>query len=193
MGAKLMTGNNSGFTLLEMLMVVAIIGVIALASVPIAEISFVRNQEELLQESLDQIRQAIEDYKRDCRNYVIRQTSSHEALWAHESLYYPPELKALFNPDPTGYEIKWKDRSGSDLSVTFKPPKYLDRMPADPFVGNSRWRVYFASGTSTVLYENGAHAIPIDHQGVFDVAVDSDPAVRKGFVTAIDGTEYEDW
>ncbi len=189
-----MNGKRRGFSLFEMLIVVAIIGVIALAAVPVAEITFVRNQEELLQQNLDQVRQAIEDYKRDCRNYVVKQVGSYVALWAHESLFHPPELKALFNPDPAGYNIDWTAPPPYGAqSVNFKPLKYLESIPADPFIGHPRWTVHFASGTSSVIYENGTHAVPADHVGVFDISIDTDPVQRKGFVNAIDGSKYEDW
>jgi general secretion pathway protein G len=191
MGATPMTGNK-GFTLFEMLIVVAIIGVIALAAVPVAEISYVKTQETELQNNLESIRQAIRTWKNDCRRFVTNQTSSKDAFYLHDSLLYPPGVIDLMNPNPAGYTINWTSDSGPQ-SVTFKPYKYLRNIPIDPFVGAPRWIVHFASGTSTVTFQSSPIVPPADHVGVFDVSPDPNSSVRRGFVTAIDGTNYEDW
>ncbi|MEW6711261.1 MAG: type II secretion system protein [Candidatus Riflebacteria bacterium] len=189
-----MNGKRSGFSLFEMLIVVSIIGVLALAAVPVAEISFVKTQETELQTSLDSIRQAIAAYRRDCRNFVIKQTSDRDAFYAHDSQFYPVDMQALFNPLPGGYNIAWTSPNGAQ-SVTFVPVKYLKSIPADPFVGAAHWVIHFASGTSTVTYQGGTFvpATPADHVGVYDISPDPAPANRRGFVTAIDGTNYADW
>ncbi|MDD3146808.1 MAG: type II secretion system protein, partial [Candidatus Riflebacteria bacterium] len=69
-----MTGKPaSGFSLFEMLLVVALIGVITAATMPVAELMFIKSKEAELESNLAAIRQAISLYKRDCRNVIVRQ------------------------------------------------------------------------------------------------------------------------
>lgn len=185
-----MSGNRKGFSLFEMLIVVAIMGVIAIAAVPIAEISYVKTQETLLENSLEEIRTAIALWKRDCRNVVVAQGDYNSLYNVHDSQLYPPTLEALVNP-AAAYPIVATD--GITLVANFSPRPYLQAIPQDPFVGAPKWKVYFASGTAG-LYEDGVTTPPADASGVFDIScVDNTGNQRRGFVTAIDGTKYEDW
>lgn len=184
--------TRQGFSLFEMLVVVTIVGVLSLAAVPVAEISFVKTQEEVLQGNLDVTRQAIQAWKSDCRKFLVSQTSSRDVFFLHDSLLYPPGLLDLMNPNPAGYAIAWTSDSGPQ-NVTFKPLKYLTKIPPDPFVGAAHWEVHFASGTSTVIFQSTPIIAPADHVGLFDISPDPNPAIRKGFVTAIDGSNYKDW
>ncbi|GAB4278932.1 MAG: hypothetical protein Kow0029_22480 [Candidatus Rifleibacteriota bacterium] len=190
-----MIGNKvkSGFSLFEMLVVVAIVGVLALAAVPVAEITYVKALETELQNNLDVIRTAIQAWKTDCRNSLISQTSTSAVNELDDSRLYPPGILDLMNPNPLGYDINWPDPIAGPYFSNFKPLPYLQKIPSDPFVGSPRWKVYFASGTSTVIFNSSPIVPPPNHVGVFDISVDPDPTVRKGFVTAIDGTNYSDW
>ena len=54
----------TGFTLMEMLVVVAIMSILATIGLPLAELAQKRNQEETLRQSLRQIRTALDEHKR---------------------------------------------------------------------------------------------------------------------------------
>jgi general secretion pathway protein G len=60
----LLTTLHSGFTLVELLVVVAVMSILASVALPLAELSHRRNQEEELRRSLREIRSALDEYKR---------------------------------------------------------------------------------------------------------------------------------
>jgi general secretion pathway protein G len=184
-----MIGKKSGFSLFEMLIVVAIIGAIALAAVPVAEISYVKAQETQLESNQEAIRQAILIWKRDCRNVVITQYGYDGLFNVPDSQLYPPTLEALVRPVPP-YAIE--DRTTA-VVANFYPKPYLNAIPGDPFVGAAEWSVYSASGTDVGTYSAGITTLPANHVGVMDISCTPDPTKRRGFVTGIDGTKYTDW
>ena len=176
--------NSKGFSLFEMLIVVAIIGILALAAVPVAELSFVKTKENQLSVALDQMRSAIKQYRVDCRTkcYIKRNIA--------ESEFFPRDLNDLVNPDPGGYGIF--DRDGNHVA-TFTATPYLNSIPADPFVGAPAWAMYSASSEDVATYPYQTMS-GVGGRGVFDISVASLSAgTRKGFVTAINGTNYTDW
>jgi len=185
--------NKLGFSLFEMLIVVAIVGAIALAAVPVAEITYVKNQESQLENALADIRKAISLWKRDCLNVVNYQKPAgiDVILDIPDSELYPPSLEALVNPSPP-YSIMASD--GALIGVDFYPKPYLDHIPQDPFVGASEWTVHYASGSDTGSYSAGiTSTLGVNHKGIFDVSCISDPSRRRGFVKGIDGTNFTDW
>ncbi len=157
---------KKGFSLMEMLIVVAILAIIASASVPVAEISYSSTKEEELQESLNSMREAINLWRRDCRNAVVAQYGYDKLDKVPYCNLCPPSLEALVfcsrdkndDSDPHYYvmgnkndfptridEIKNED---GNVIATFVPKKYLDKIPEDPFVGRACWLVHTASGTT---------------------------------------------
>ncbi len=188
------TFNNKGFSLIEMLIVVTILGVISLSAVPVAEISFIRLKETEFEDNLNKIRSAIQTWRRDAQVAAEKQVTSRSAmLEIPESKLYPPSLYDLIKPEVGGYTINWTSPVDGPQAITFYPKAYLSEIPQDPFVGGVEWVQYYASGTSSTIYNGGPVTPPVDHVGVFDVSSNPDPNVRKGFVTAMDGTNYSDW
>ena len=194
--------NQKGFSLFEMLIVVAIIGVIALAAVPVAELSFVRSLEVDLQENLDEIRAAINQYKSDCISFLGRNNVKLTKLNIAESELYPRQLIHLVKPDPLGVPIH--DRNGNIVQdkygndVYFKSQPYLARIPVDPFVGDAVWAIHCASNGKVATYPaqafSGNPADLLSGTGTYDVSVATlTPADRKGFIISISGTDYRDW
>ena len=80
---------------MEMLIVVAILAILASASVPIAELSFNNSKEEELQESLETMREAIALWRRDCRNAVVAQAGYDKLSDVPYCNLCPPSLEAL--------------------------------------------------------------------------------------------------
>ena len=104
-----------GFSLIELMAVLAILAVLAWAILPLAEVSREREREHELQRALWQIRDAIDAYKK-----VSDASMPASAPRAGGVSGYPPTLAALVQglPDP----------QASGRTIYF-----LRRVPRDPF------------------------------------------------------------
>lgn len=108
-----MKRRGAGFTLIELVVAVAIVGVLAMMAVPLLEVGAQRQKEAELRVALRQIRGAIDAYRQAVLDKKI------EA--AADASGYPPELADLVKgvPDIT--------------SPTDKQLYFLRRLPRDPF------------------------------------------------------------
>jgi general secretion pathway protein G len=111
--SKARSSVGRGFTLVEMLVVIAIMAILASIGLPLAELSRRRTQEEDLRRSLREIRTAIDDYKRLADAGAIRR--------AADASSYPPNLAVL-------YEGIADLRSTQGMKIYL-----LRRLPRDPF------------------------------------------------------------
>jgi general secretion pathway protein G len=106
---------ESGLTLVELIICVAIVAVLASAAIPIARFQVKREKERELRRDLWEIRDAIDRYK-DAADKGAMQIKA-------DSYGYPPDLETLVN----GVEIQ-------DKKV-----KFLRRIPIDPMTGTAEW------------------------------------------------------
>ncbi len=60
---------RKGFTLIEILTTVIIIGVLASAAVPIGQLMIIRQQEGILKEALSTTRKALDEFYKDYQSY----------------------------------------------------------------------------------------------------------------------------
>lgn len=102
-----------GFTLIELVVAVAIVGVLAMMAVPLLDMGIQRQKEGELRTALRQIRTAIDTYHQAVLDKKI------EA--AADASGYPPDLKSLVDGV--------KDVSSPDGKKLY----FLRRLPKDPF------------------------------------------------------------
>ena len=128
-----------GFTLVELLITVAILGLLASVALPLAEVAVQRGKEQELRRSLREIREAIDAYKRAADEGVIEKSVDRSG--------YPPSLAALVEG-----AVDKRDPRGARVY-------FLRRVPADPVSGEP-WGLR--------SYASPADA-PQSGQDVFDV------------------------
>ena len=112
---KIETARESGLTLIELIVAVAILGVLAMMAVPLARLTVKRQQERELRYDLWMMRDAIDHYKdmADRGSFQIKV----------DSFGYPPDLDTL---------VKGVDVQGKKI-------KFLRYIPRDPMTGTTEW------------------------------------------------------
>lgn len=152
-----------GFTIVELLVVMAILGILSVAIMPLSEMLVISQKERELKQALWEIRGAIDEYKK-----VV--TSVDNAV-QNSSAGYPPNLQILVD----GITHPKPEASGRHVY-------FLRTMPRDPFAdkalpADKTWRLRsFTSPPEKP--EPGAE--------VFDVHSSSD-------AEALDGSRYAKW
>jgi general secretion pathway protein G len=106
--------KRNGFTLIEMVVTVAIVGVLASIAAPLAEVSVQRGKEQELRLALREIRTALDAYKQAVEEGRIA-SSMHESG-------YPASLQILVDG------VGDASSPGSKKRIRF-----LRRIPRDPF------------------------------------------------------------
>lgn len=106
---------ESGLTLIELIITVAIVAILATAALPIARFQVKRQKERELRRDLWQMRDAIDRYK-DAADKGAFQIKA-------DSLGYPPDLQTLVD----------------GVDIQDKKVKFLRRIPIDPMTGNTEW------------------------------------------------------
>ncbi len=134
-----------GFTLVEMLAVVTIVGILAAAAQPLSVWVHKRQQENELRQNLRSIRQALDAYKQAGQEGRI--------AVAADASGYPPSLSSLVEGVPD-----LKDPKGRKIY-------FLRRLPRDPFADNS---LPAARSWGLRSYESPADS-PQPGRDVFDV------------------------
>lgn len=112
-GYRNKTTGRGGFSLIELLVALAILALLASIAVPFADIAIQRKKEEELRYALRTIRDGIDDYHRAVEDGRIQKTISGSG--------YPRSLALLVE----GVE--------DHLSPTKKKIYFLRRIPTDPF------------------------------------------------------------
>jgi general secretion pathway protein G len=111
-----------GFTLIEMLVTLAILALLASLALPLSELSVQRAKERELRQALRMVRGAIDDYKQAVdANRIARPADASG---------YPPTLEVLVEGVKDA-----KDPKGAKMY-------FLRRIPRDPFGGDWGLRSY---------------------------------------------------
>jgi len=136
-----------GFTLIELVVTVAIIGILVSAALPLAELAVKRAKEHELRQALRQIRTALDEYKRAGDDGRIVRKADESG--------YPPSLDVLVEGVPDA-----KDPAKKRLIY------FLRRVPADPLAEDSTLPAARSWGLRS--YES-PHDSPREGKDVFDV------------------------
>lgn len=139
-----------GFTLIELMITVAILALLASVAAPLAELSVQRNREGELRQALREIRGAIDSYKRAADDGRIER--------AADASGYPASLAALVEGVP--------DKRKTDGTRLY----FLRRVPEDPMTGEA-WGLR--------SYESSADD-PREGEDVYDVFSKSEDTGLNG-------------
>lgn len=112
--------NRHGFTIIELIVVIAIISTLAVIAIPMVETSVKRERELVFKRSLREIRTAIDDY----HDFVIKNKIKHD----EDSYGYPEDLEILVKG------IEYRDAKNKE-----KIRRFLRKIPADPMTGTIEW------------------------------------------------------
>lgn len=154
-----------GFTLVEMLVVVTILSILAMAALPLGKIVVKRGKEIELRRNLRLMREAIDAYKKLADEKKITVEEDSEG--------YPLTLEMLVE----GVEVQVQDpddQSGSGKKLV----KFLRRIPKDPMTNSFEWGLR--------SYQDDPDSDYWGEENVYDV-------YTRSLGKALDGTYYKDW
>lgn len=163
--------RKRGFTLVEMIVTMAILSVLAWSALPLVKIAVQREREVELRRSLRLIRDAIDAYKKLSDEKKIEVEEDTEG--------YPPTLEVLVK----GVELQaGADQTGGKpsggKSKSKKVVKFLRRIPRDPMTDSLDWGLR--------SYQDASDSDKWGEENVYDV-------YTKSQAKALDGTRYRDW
>ena len=158
-----MSKRMRGFTLIELVITLAIVGLLASAAMPLAQLVAKREKEAELRAALRDIRTALDEYRREAQTGHIKQEIGASG--------YPPDLRSLY----AGVE----DTAREDKVNLY----FLRRIPRDPFFPDA---AVAAEETWGLRSYQSPPDDPQPGDDVFDVySLSTD----KG----LNGVRYRDW
>jgi general secretion pathway protein G len=155
--------GGRGFTLIELVVTVAIVSILALAAVPVMELSAKRQKESQLRDSLRELRTGIDAYRRAVDEGKVEKKVGESG--------YPHRLEELVN----GVENIQDPNKGKIV--------FLRRLPRDPF--NPEAGQAPAQSWGKRSYGSPPEA-PLEGSDVFDVYSLSPE-------TGLNGVPYREW
>ena len=163
LNARFANRCGRGFTLIELVVTLALLGLMAAMVLPLAEVAVQRQHEQQLREALREIRTAIDRYRLASDQGLIQRKVGESG--------YPPDLQTLVTGVP------------NQTSPTKEPLFFLRRIPRDPFNTDGR-----LSAAATWGLRSSASSADAPSQGsdIFDVI-----SSAKG--NGLNGVPYSEW
>ncbi len=154
---------HAGFTLMELVVTLALLGLLAMLAAPMAEVTVQRSREQALREALREIRVAIDRYKVAADSGLIRREVGDSG--------YPPSLEVLAQG-----VVNQKSPNSEKLF-------FLRRVPRNPLVDDASLPAEKTWALRAYASEPDSPSAGAD---VFDVmaAVDG---------SGLNGVPYRDW
>jgi len=143
--------GRQGFTLVELLITIAVLGVLASVAMPLVEATVTRTKELELRRSLRQMREGIDRFKLE---YDKAKQNSKDAKEI---------FKERLSADRTGYPLTLEEMVET---------KTLRRIPKDPMVADGQW--------VTRSYSDNPKTSLTDRRDVYDVASTSTATALDG-------------
>ncbi len=155
--------KGTGFTIIELLVTLAILAILATAAFPLAETALRRSKESELRAALRQIRTALDAYKQAVdEGHIVKQADQSG---------YPRTLDTLVDG-----VVDAKDPQGRQLY-------FLRRIPRDPFFSDPT--IAADQTWATRSYRSPPDA-PAEGEDVFDV-------YSKAAGVGLNGIPYREW
>ncbi len=146
-----------GFTLIELVITLALLGLLAMMAAPMTEAAVTRSREQSLREGLRQIRDAIDSYRRAVDQGHIPRVAGQSG--------YPPSLDILVEGVPNA-----QDPTGARLY-------FLRQLPRDPFFPDA---AVPAAATWALRSYASPPDDPRDGEDVYDVHSKSEDVGMNG-------------
>lgn len=144
--------GQAGVSLVELVVTIAVLGILAGTLVPITKFTVKRQKELELRRSLRTMWQAIDQYKKFCDTGVIQKTGV-------DSECYPPDLETL---------VDGVEKTGA----LGQKIKFLRRIPIDPMIKSQDWGLR--------SFQDEPDSSSWGHENVYDVFTTSSGKALDG-------------
>lgn len=164
---------TAGFTLIELIISLAILSIMVTAAVPIARNYERRLKEQELRENLRMLRTAIDRYKKFCDSYGISQFEKKQ-----DDYCYPQSLEVLVEGILPATPLPVPGQPPGDASNLAQKVRFLNRIPTDPMTGDDEWGLR--------SFQDDPDSRSWGKQNIFDV-------YSKSEKTGLNGKPYNKW